>query len=407
MATVTVFFDTRRAKDKCKYPVKLTIYHNREKQRYGLGIDLKESEWQKINSPNLRDEELKKIKAKLDVYTTKASNVIEKLGDSFTFNSFELEFFEKGTRKKESNNVYEAFEEYIEKLNKEDRIGNVVAYTSALNSLKSFRKKLSFHDVTPDFLDSYEKEMLKDEKSITTVGIYLRSLRHIMNIAIDKGILKPQLYPFKKGKYEIPASRNEKQALKFDELKTILNYKTDLIGERKAIDFWIFSYLCNGMNMADICRLKYKNIDGDYLLFVRKKTSRTKRTDIKAIRCFMIPEVKTIIKKYGNQDITPDTYIFPILEPDITAKREHEKIQFFTRNVNKYMKQIATKIGINSNISTYAARHSYATVLKRKGASIDYIKDSLGHSDLKTTENYLDSFLDETIKVNTSLLTDL
>jgi integrase len=407
MATVTLFLDTRRAKDKDKYPVKLTIYHNKEKQRLGLGIDLTESEWQKINSPKLRDEELKKIKAKLDVFTTKATNIIELLGDSFTFHSFDVEFFGKNTKKKESTNVYEAFKIYIEKLQKEDRIGNAVAYQTALNSLTSFRKRLSFHDVTPDFLNSYEKDMLQKGKSITTVGIYLRSLRHIMNQAVNNNIINPQLYPFKRDKYEIPASRNEKQALNFEELKKILSYNTDLVGERKAIDFWIFSYLCNGMNMADICRLQYKNIDGDYLTFVRKKTIRTKRSDIKAIRCFMSQEVNAIIEKYGNLDKKPDNYIFPILEPGIDATRERDKIQFFTRSVNIYMKKIAEKIGINSSISTYAARHSFATVLKRKGASLDYIKDSLGHSDLKTTENYLDSFLDETIKKNANLLTDL
>lgn len=407
MATVTLFLDTRREKEGDKYPVKLTIYHNKEKQRYGLGIDLKESEWKKINSPKLRDEELKKIKAKLDVFTTKASVVIELLGDSFTFNSFEVEFFERETKRKESTNVYEAFEEYIVKLKKADRIGNAVAYQSALSSLKLFKKKLSFHDVTPDFLNNYEKRMLQHGKSITTVGIYLRSLRYIMNQAVKKGIIKSQLYPFKKDGYEIPAGRNEKQALKFDELKRILNYKTDLASERKAIDFWIFSYLCNGMNMADICRLRYKNIEGDYITFNRKKTLRTKRSDIKAIRCFISPQVRMIIEKYGNPNKDHENYIFQILETGINAQREHDKIQFFTRNVNKYVKKIASKIGINSSISTYAARHSFATVLKRKGAPLDYIKDSLGHSDLKTTENYLDSFLDETIKKNAQLLTDL
>ena len=159
--------------------------------------------------------------------------------------------------------------------------------------------------------------------------------------------------------------------------------------------------------MADICRLKYKNIEGDYLTFIRKKTSRTRRSDIKPIRCFLAPEAKAIISLHGNPDMKAENYIFNILEHGIDAAREHEKIRFFTRHINRYMKNIAEKIGINSGVSTYAARHSFATVLKRKGASIDYIKDSLGHSDLKTTENYLDSFLDETIKKNTSLLTDL
>ena len=106
MATVTLYLDTRRAKnwkvtdqDTDKYPVKLTIYHNSEKQRYGLGIYLTESEWQKMNTPKLRDEGLKKIKGKLEAYTSKASAVFDLLGDSFTFYSFEVEFFEKKKKK--------------------------------------------------------------------------------------------------------------------------------------------------------------------------------------------------------------------------------------------------------------------------------------------------------------------
>jgi integrase len=407
MATVTLFLDTRRSKEGEKYPVKLTVYQHKEKQRYGLGIDLTEEEWQKINSPKLRDDELKKAKAKLEAFTSKASSIIETLSDSFTFHAFETEFFDKKLKRKESHNVYDAFAEYIEKLEREDRIGSVVAYKSALSSLKSIRKRLSYHDVTPDFLNHYEKEMLQNGKSITTVGFYLRSLRHIMNMAVEKEIIKPQSYPFRRGRYEIPASRNEKQALNFDELKKVLKYKTDLQGERKAVDFWIFSYFCNGMNMADICRLQYKNIQGEYLSFVRKKTLRTKRSDIKAIKCFLSPEALAIIKKYGNQDKSPDNYIFKILEPGLDAKKEYDKIQFFTRLVNKQMKKVSEKLGLSTAISTYAARHSFATVLKRNGASIDYIKESLGHSDLKTTENYLDSFMDETIKKNSSLLNDL
>jgi integrase len=71
------------------------------------------------------------------------------------------------------------------------------------------------------------------------------------------------------------------------------------------------------------------------------------------------------------------------------------------------MKIIAVKLGINSSLSIYTARHSHATVLKRKDVSNEFISVALGHSNLQTTEKYLDSFTDEAIKEYSKLLTDL
>jgi site-specific recombinase XerD len=75
------------------------------------------------------------------------------------------------------------------------------------------------------------------------------------------------------------------------------------------------------------------------------------------------------------------------------ARPEHEQVVQVT---NKWMKRIGEKLGIEKPITTYAARHSFSTVLKRSGASIEFISEALGHSDVRTTENYLDSFENET-----------
>ena len=60
------------------------------------------------------------------------------------------------------------------------------------------------------------------------------------------------------------------------------------------------------------------------------------------------------------------------------------------------MKRIGKGLGIDSKLTTYSARHSFATVLKRSGAPIEFISESLGHADLRTTETYLGSFEDST-----------
>lgn len=112
---------------------------------------------------------------------------------------------------------------------------------------------LKFSDITPDFLQDFENWMVNRGKSITTVGIYLRQLRAIINIAKEKGIIRPQDYPFGRRKYIIPGGNNMKKALNISQIKQIFEYQASTdTGMDKARDFWILSYLCNGINMMDL-----------------------------------------------------------------------------------------------------------------------------------------------------------
>lgn len=168
-------------------------------------------------------------------------------------------------------------------------------------------------------------------------------------------------------------------------------------------DIWFFMYLCNSINTADLVRLKYKNtVDGE-ICFVRQKTERTTKT-IKEIRAVVTPEMETIIERWGNER-QPNNFIFPCITGDEDALTQKKKTKDFTKRINKRMKMIGEALGIDG-ISTYTARHSFATVLKRSGANIAYISESLGHNDLKTTESYLASFEKEERQKNAALLTN-
>jgi len=410
MATVTLFYDKRSTKKEDLHPVKLTVYHEGDKKRYGLKIDLKESEWAKIWTPKLRDEDLKQTKGKLEAYKNKAIEKIKFLGDSFTFDLFELEFFDNPSKiNKLGLSIETLFNNYILELKEKGSPGTASVYSCALKSLLSFDSKLGLNHITSKTLEDYQNYMVKLGNSFTTVSMYVRSLRKIFNRAIKAGMIKPTMYPFGSNtddKFEIPNGRKLKKALDSSEIKQIFDYKPEFKGEQRGIDFWVFSYLCNGLNMKDICRLKFKDIDGEYFTFLRAKTLKTKRSDLKPIRVYIHPRARVIIERWGNPDKHPDNYVFTILTKGVTPERERQLVQQFTRCVNKNMYKISGKIGIDKKLSTYSARHSFATVLKRKGASTDFIRDSLGHSDMRTTENYLDSFLDETIKTNANLLTN-
>ena len=236
--------------------------------------------------------------------------------------------------------------------------------------------------------------MLNAGRSATTVGIYLRSFRTIFNNAISEGLVSKEMYPFGTKKYEIPTANNTKKSLTLKEIGMIYNYKTKPNTPLElSRDIWLFMYLCNGINVKDLCLLKYENIKGEFLEFNRAKTVRTKRK-VEPIRVPLCDDAKRIILKYGNP-IDKNNYIFKVLAPGLTPQIERKLIKLFNSNVNDQMKNIATDLGIDGKLTTYVARHSFSTILQRSGATTEYISNALGHSNVITTQNYLAGFEDD------------
>lgn len=397
--TVSIILDTRRAKKDNKYPVKVRITHLRKQQYWHTGIDVTEDEFEQAMLERPKKGFLK-LSEQLKFHKRKAENIIDEIKD-FSFRQFELR---AGANQKDISNVYSFYEDYISLLKNERRVGTASSYQCSLNSLKEYKSSLGFRDVDEKFLKDYEAWMLSNGNSITTVGIYLRCLRTMFNKAINEGLLGQEHYPFKKHKYVIPAARNIKKALNLDEVKKIFESKV-IPGTASdfAKDIWIFSYLSNGMNIKDIALLKNKDVDGDYIRFVRAKTARSTRNSQSVISVYLIDQAKAIIKKWRNSNVDDD-YIFPILTKGLTPEKEMKVIQQAVKQVNKYVKRIASEAGINKEVTSYYARHSFATILKKSGASIEYISESLGHQNVATTRSYLDSFEDETKKKMASFL---
>ena len=224
-----------------------------------------------------------------------------------------------------------------------------------------------------------------------------------MNDARRAGIIKDSQYPFGKGRFEIQAGEGRKMALTLEQIGKIARYKDGSQAIAKYRDYWLFLYLCNGINVADFVKLRYRDIVAGEICFVRQKTEHTTKTR-KEIRAVISEPMQAIIDRWGNRDRQPDSFIFPVLSGTETALEQKHKTQYLTRAINRRMATIGKALGIE-RISTYTARHSFATVLKREGANIAYISESLGHQDLKTTENYLASFEREEREKNAELLT--
>ncbi|MFX0555805.1 tyrosine-type recombinase/integrase [Maribacter sp. CXY002] len=409
-ADTTIYFDSKRPKKNGRCSVKIKVTYNRKRKYYATGIDLipkdleieERGEFEKIFFPKkgerLSDQQ-KDIKRKVEYLQRKAVRVIDIL-KVFSFDAFESEFLDE---RNTADSVSFAFDKYIANLKLESRIGTAVSYNCAKNSISTFKKDLTFAEVTPTFLKKYENWMLINENSVTTVGIYLRSLRAIYNLQnIDKSI-----YPFGNGKnkYSIPTSKNTKKALTVDEIASIYNYEAVPQSNREmAKDYWLFLYLCNGMNVKDFCLLKWQDIEDDMLSYKRAKTERSQK-ESKRISVALKPETLDIIKKWGQPSINKDAHIFPHLRAKMNAEQQRATYQQLTKLINKYMKQVVSDIGIDKNVTTYFARHSFATVLKRSGAKIEMISELLGHSNVSVTESYLDSFENDQIQKETDVLT--
>lgn len=398
-ASISVFIDHYHPQKDGTSKVSIRVTHQRKRRYYPTNLALKASDFNRIMTAKRRNAADTKIYNKILSFQNKAIEVCDAIS-IFTFGIFEDKYL---SNKDAADSVRYGFEKYIKELKAEERIGTAVSYETALKSIEAFKGGLKFADINTAFLNKYENSMIAAGKSRTTVGIYLRSLRTIFNKAtIDKA-----LYPFGDGKnkYSIPTGKNIKKALTLSEIAQIYYYEAPSNSTKEmAKDYWIFIYLCNGLNVKDLCLLKNKNIEGDILEYERAKTKRSKKEN-ERITVSIKKEVKIIIAKWGQPSDNPESYLFPHLNARISAETERKVIKQLTKTINKYMKQIAQELGINKEVNTYFARHSFATVLKNSGASIDFIKEALGHSDTKTTQSYLAGFDQNTIHTTTDALT--
>jgi len=398
---VSIYFDKRYKKDNNKYPIKLRVFSSIDKKTkmYSTKYELTEQEFNLINSKRL-SVKLKPIKDEIQELVSYAQNIANTI-TPFYFDTFEKKLF--NTAQIETLKAY--YFDYIEMFKNQCSLGTLESYKNSLGSILDFAKykklnpdKLRLLDITPTFLKEYENFMLNNGKSLTTVGIYLRALRSVFNKAITNDKTLKDYYPFGKHKYVIPAPRKTKKALTKSELKLLFEATPQTPEQEKARDFWFFSYVCNGMNIKDIALLKYKDIDNDTLTFYRAKTINSTRSNLTPISIPLNDFTKKIIQKYGKQYYTPETLVFDILKGTETPQEAHNKIKNFTRYVNQHVKKLAQNIGITSEISTYWARHSFATIAIREGATIELISEALGHTDIKTTQNYFDGFTSEVKK---------
>ena len=396
--TANVRPDTRTINKLGKHPVKLVITFDRKKKLYAIGMDLTPEDWAKMNSKNLKDKNLVERKKEMESIKSKATKFIKQLGDNFTYELFEqLMFGASKSIPKNKKDVFAEIEQKIAELQQSKQFGSVASYQNTVVALKKYVTNLEFSKITVAFLKGWDEFQKNHGCNQTTIGMRMRNIRHIVKRGIKNGAMLAEKYPFGQAindKYEIPSSQNIKKALDEDVIKKIIDYQPTHPSHAKAKAMFLFIYYCNGMNFSDVMNLRYENIDGDFLHFFRQKTIRTRKEQV-PVRLFLIDEAKEIISQWGQKMQSPKSYIFDYLNDDMTDEEKYDRRKYHRDQFNDRLKTISKRIGLTTNLSSYVARHSWATTLLRHDVPIGFISKGLGHSSILTTEKYLADFTDE------------
>ncbi len=397
--TVAPMLDISHPKQSGLYPIRIRVTYARQRRYYPTGKDMSAEDWGRLEKSKLRA--MVSVRKEIENSYNAVRDTVEDLAMSGTFSFDNLD---RRLKRGVGDTFNAAFRTKIHELQSQERIGSKIVYQVVLQGVERFAgARVSLDSVTVEWLRRYERFLLGEGKSRTTIGIHMRHIRAIVNEARRCGIVKESQQPFGRGRYEIQSGEGRKMALTVEQIGMIARYDDGCENTVRSRDYWLFMYLCNGINVADFIKLRFRDISDGEICFVRQKTERTTKTR-KEIRVVVTERMQAIIDRWGNVS-RPDAFIFPILDGTETAEGRHLKTKSATTMINRCMHTIGERLGIG-HISTYTARHSFATVLKRAGANIAYISESLGHSDLKTTENYLASFEREERRKNAELLTN-
>ncbi|MCD7815177.1 MAG: site-specific integrase [Bacteroides sp.] len=375
-------------------PLMIRVCKDGKKKYQSLGISIKVEQWDfKTNQPKTkcpnRDRIILLINEKINEIQKSA---LDKriAGKDFTAATL-IESYNNNVCNK---TVGEYYLTYIQNLQKENRIRYAGMFEVSYSSFIKFNKHLDipFSDINVTWLRRYELWMREQNLSLSTISTRIRHLRAVFNLAIAEHAIKHDCYPFNSYKISKLNKQTAKRAISKKEVLKIMQYQGNTPMECLAIDVFVFSYLNAGINFIDIAKLKCSNIVESQLIYNREKTK-------KLINVPLQQKAMEIIAKYKN-DKSP--YLFPILtsfhKTEIQiANRLHKVLA----KINKHLKEIGEKLNLPIPLTTYVARHSYATVLKRAGVSTSIISESLGHSSEKITQVYLDSF--ENAQINNAM----
>lgn len=291
-------------------------------------------------------------------------------------------------------NLLEYIDSIIYKLKQSGNIGNATAYKDTKRILTHFlnQRDIPLANIDFSFVTDFEHHLRVKSLSEVSISVYFRTLRAIINKAINDNILRQESYPFKKFKISKFNTETKKRAIHKEEVQKIVAYNCTNENLLLAKYCFLFSYYGNGINFIDIANLKWCNINKERVTYTRAKTHQILSFKLLSPSIEILNHYKVNSISHTNVD-----YIFPILEKEkhVTPEQIDNRIKKMRKAINKGLKEIGNAIGLKTELTTYVARHTFATVLKRNLISTSLISEAMGHTSEITTRTYLKSFENE------------
>ena len=398
MIKVEPLLYTSKTLSNGEHPIMIRFTHKGKRKYVSLGISCSVNQWNKKDKSPTRKHPLYKeiqilISEKVneyrkDVYSMEAAKELTDL------KSISMQISSPKSRILLSDYI----DELVQELKSNQKIETANIYRSTKNAWTKFLNidQWSFDDIDLQVLKNFESYCESSGKMPNTIFLYLRTLKTIINSAKRNQVIWDSYDPFKgfnMAKYRNVKTR--KRAISREELSRIEKMKIDKNSRKyHSRNYFIFSYYAAGINFVDLAQLEWNNIEGSDLIYERRKTSEL-------IRIPLRKEAKKIIKEYqSNRTTIQGDYIFPILDKSIhsTNSSISNRLHKVNHQINKDLQEIGSELGIPIKITTYVARHTFATVMKYQGVATSIIGQALGHEDEKTTRVYLDSFGSEMMK---------
>ena len=373
-----------------EHPLMLCIYKDKARKYASLNLSVKAEHWNfdknepKPNCPN-REHICLLIASKKAEYEKELIK-LKSEGKDFTANKL----YEKIHSPIISRTIDDVFNEYITQLKQENRTGYMKSVLQVYNSLIKYNRHLNiyFDEIDIRWLKNYEIWLKREGLALNTIGIRFRTMRTIYNYAITNNYVKAENYPFKKYKISKLNAETTKRSLSKADIIRIIQFKSENRLLQFPIDIFAFTYYEGGINFVDIANLTCANIIENRLVYKRQKTG-------KLIKVPLTQQAIELISKYADDN---NPYLFPIFNSNHKTEQEKaNRLHKVITKVNKRLKQVGEQLKMPIPITTYVARHSQATIMKKSGVSTSLISQIMGHSSERVTQIYLDSFDNEQV----------
>lgn len=282
------------------------------------------------------------------------------------------------------------------------RMSSAKLLKNTIDKLKKYSGStiLPFPVVTQTFLKGFES-WYKMTGSQNSAAIHLRNIRGVFNLAIEENHLSPELYPFRK--FKIKTTQTIHRDITPQEIAYL--FTAPLTGwNAKARDLWMLSFFLVGVNFKDLIHIERANIRKNRIIYTRAKTKTIYSVKIE-------PEAQKIIDRYKGKE-SMLYFIEKKREVQQKKDRNSELYKDITDRTNRALKKIAKAANkkkpetLDPLLSTYYARHSWASIASRLGTNHDVIREALGHS-RSVTDTYINFYTQKIDEANRKIIDEI